>query len=167
MSTAPPVVPELDVADLTRSLSFYVDILGFSVRIERPEERFAYLTRGPVHLMLEQADGPGRRFRTAPLEYPFGRGMNLQIEVPDVDHLHAQVLRAGATIDIPLEERWYRQGDEEAGNRQFVVIDPDGYLLRFFTSLGRRQSAQVGRGPVTCNDRARKQGFGRSIAGRV
>jgi hypothetical protein len=28
------------------------------------------------------------------------------------------------------------------GNRQFVVIDPDGYLLRFFTSLGRRQSAQ-------------------------
>jgi catechol 2,3-dioxygenase-like lactoylglutathione lyase family enzyme len=142
MFTAPPVVPELDVADLARSVSFYVDVLGFSVRFERPEERFAYLTRGPVHLMLEQADGPGRRFRIAPLEYPFGRGMNLQIRVLDVDHLHAQALRAGATIDIPLEERWYRQGDEEAGNRQFVVIDPDGYLLRFFTSLGRRQSAQ-------------------------
>ncbi len=143
MSTAPPVVPELDVADLARSVSFYVDVLGFSVRIERPEERFAYLTRGPVHLMLEQADGPGRRFRTAPLEYPFGRGMNLQIEVPDVDHLHAQALRAGAAIYIPLEERWYRRGDEEAGHRQFVVIDPDGYLLRFFTSLGRRQSCTV------------------------
>jgi catechol 2,3-dioxygenase-like lactoylglutathione lyase family enzyme len=142
MSTAPPIVPELDVADLARSLSFYVDVLGFSVRIERPEERFAYLTRGPVHLMLEQADGPGRRFRTAPLEYPFGRGMNLQIEVPDVDHLHAQASRAGATIYLPLEERWYRRGDEEVGNRQFVVVDPDGYLLRFFTSLGRRQSAQ-------------------------
>ncbi len=142
MSTAPPVVPELDVADLARSLSFYVDILGFSVRIERPEEQFAYLTRGPVHLMLEQADGPGRRFRTAPLEYPFGRGMNLQIEVPDVDQLHVQALRAGAAIHIPLEERWYRRGDDEAGHRQFVVIDPDGYLLRFFTSLGRRQAAQ-------------------------
>ena len=142
MFTAPPVVPELDVADLARSVSFYVDVLGFSVRFERPEERFAYLTRGPVHLMLEQADGPGRRFRTAPLEYPFGRGMNLQIEVPDVDHLHTQALKAGAAIDIPLEERWYRQGDKEAGNRQFVVIDPDGYLLRFFTSLGKRQAAQ-------------------------
>jgi hypothetical protein len=91
--------------------------------------------------MLEQADGPGRRFRTAPLEYPFGRGMNLQIQVPDVDQLHAQVLRAGVTIYIPLEERWYRRGDEEAGLRQFVVIDPDGYLLRFFTSLGKRQAA--------------------------
>ena len=137
--SAPPVVPELDVADLARSLSFYVDTLGFRVRFERPEERFAYLTRGPVHLMLEQADGPGRRFRTAPLKYPFGRGMNLQIEVPEVDHLHAQAARAGATIYVPLEERWYRKGDEEVGNRQFVVVDPDGYLLRFFTSLGRRQ----------------------------
>ena len=66
--------------------------------------------------------------------------MNLQIEVPDVDHLHAQALRAGATIYIPLEERWYRRGDEEAGLRQFVVIDPNGFLLRFFTSLGRRRS---------------------------
>jgi hypothetical protein len=27
-----------------------------------------------------------------------------------------------------LEERWYSQGYEEAGNRQFVVIDPDGYF---------------------------------------
>ena len=141
MPTAPPIVPELDVADLARSVSFYVDVLGFRVRIERPEEQFVYLTRGPVHLMLERADGPGRRFRTAPLEYPFGRGMNLQIEVPDVDDLHAQALKAGATIYIPLEERWYRRGDEKAGNRQFVVIDPDGYLLRFFASLGRRQSA--------------------------
>ena len=118
-----------------------MDALGFSVRFERPEERFAYLTRGPVHLMLEQADGPGRRFRIAPLEYPFGRGMNLQIQVPDVDNLHAQALRAGAIIYIPLEERWYRQGGEGAGNRQFVVRDPDGYRLRFFTGLGRRRVA--------------------------
>lgn len=137
-SRAPPVVPGLDVADLERSLAFYITVLGFSCCVERPEERFAYLTRGPVHLMLEQADGPGRRFRTAPLEYPFGRGMNLQIEVPDVDALHAQAMEHGATIHVPLEDRWYRQGDEEAGNRQFVVIDPDGYLLRFFSSLGRR-----------------------------
>lgn len=134
---APPIVPELDVADLDRSLRFYIGALGFSCRVDRPEERFAYLTRGPVHLMLEEADGPGRRFRTAPLEYPFGKGLNLQIEVPDVDHLHAQAMTAGATIYVPLEERWYRLGDQEAGNRQFVVVDPDGYLLRFFSSLGR------------------------------
>jgi catechol 2,3-dioxygenase-like lactoylglutathione lyase family enzyme len=159
MSAAPPIVPELDVADLSRSVNFYVDALGFSVRFERPEERFAYLTRGPVHLMLEQADGPGRRYRMAPLEYPFGRGMNLQIQVPDVDRLHAQALRAGATIDIPLEERWYRQGGEEAGNRQFVVIDLDGYLLRFFTSLGRRNMHSQPR-PGDLHNLSREPGHG-------
>lgn len=41
------------------------------------------------------------------------------------------------------EERWYRQGEEEFGNRQFVLIDPDGYLLRFFTDLGRRPVNEV------------------------
>lgn len=137
----PFVVPELDVANLDVSLRFYVDGLGFACLVDRPEERFAYLTRGPVHLMLEEADGPGRRFRTAPLEYPFGRGINLQIKVPDVDALYVRAMHMGATIYLPPEERWYRQGGEEAGNRQFVVIDPDGYLLRFFTDLGRRKTA--------------------------
>jgi len=148
---APPVVPELDVTDLDASFRFYTDALGFDCLVERPEERFAYLTRGSVHLMLQQADGPGRRFRTAPLEYPFGRGINLQIEVPDVDDLHLQATRACIIIYLPLEERWYRQGDEEAGNRQFVVIDPDGYLLRFFSDLGRRPAAlEATERPLIC-----------------
>ena len=77
-------------------------------------------------------------FGTAPLEFPFGRGVNLQIEVSAVDPLYASVQRAGLTVPIPLEERWYRQDDSEAGNRQFVVADPDGYLLRFFQDLGTR-----------------------------
>jgi catechol 2,3-dioxygenase-like lactoylglutathione lyase family enzyme len=137
---APPIVPELDVSDLDQSLAFYREILGFEIRVERPEERFAYLTRGVVPLMLEEAEGPGRRFRTAPLEYPYGRGVNFQIAVPDVDHLYKRAVETGAAIHIPLEERWYRQGEEEAGNRQFVLVDPDGYLLRFFTDLGRRSA---------------------------
>jgi len=137
-SLAPPIVPELDVSDLDRSLAFYRELLGFETRVERPED-----TRGVVHLMLEEAEGPGRRFRTAPLEYPYGRGINLQIEIPDVDHLHTRAVEAGATIHIPLEERWYRQGEDEAGNRQFVLVDPDGYLLRFFTDLGRRSTRKT------------------------
>lgn len=134
----PAIVPELDVSDLNRSLAVYVDVLGFTCRFQRPEERFAYLVRERAHLMLEEANGPGRRFGTAPLEFPFGRGVNLQIEVSAVDPLYASVQRAGLTVPIPLEERWYRQDDSEAGNRQFVVADPDGYLLRFFQDLGTR-----------------------------
>jgi hypothetical protein len=49
-----------------------------------------------------------------------------------------------------MEERWYdvdvlapsgrwdSPGPTAAGNRQFVIADPDGYLWRFFSSLGTR-----------------------------
>jgi len=40
------LVPELCCTDIERSLSFYTEILGFSVAYARPEERFAYLDRG-------------------------------------------------------------------------------------------------------------------------
>jgi catechol 2,3-dioxygenase-like lactoylglutathione lyase family enzyme len=136
--TAPKLIPELDVADLDRSLAFYVGVLGFRILFDRPEERFAYLDLDGVHLMLEEAAGPGRRFRTAPLDHPYGRGVNFQIEVANVDGLHTSIRNAGAEVVIPLEERWYRGRRNEAGNRQFVVADPDGYLLRFFTDLGQR-----------------------------
>ena len=138
MPSPPLLIPELDVSDLDRSLSVYIDVLGFRLHVSRPEERFAYLIREGVHLMLEEIAGPGRRFHTAPMEHPFGRGMNLQIEVADVDALYASVQQAGLSVVIPLEERWYRQDQLEAGNRQFVMADSDGYLLRFFRDLGRR-----------------------------
>lgn len=145
-----PLVPELDVRDLGASLEFYVGVIGFAVIFERPKERFAYLGLGEAELMLQDASGPGRRFRTAALEAPFGRGMNLQIAVPDVDAVLASVHAAGIEPVIDIEERWYHvnvvspsgrwseAGEMRAGNRQFVVADPDGYLLRFFTSLGSR-----------------------------
>ncbi len=142
------LVPELDVTDLARSLAFYVDVIGFTLVFERPAERFAYLALGRAELMLQEAAGPGRRFRTAPLERPFGRGVNLQIAVPDVDATHAAVRAEGIELVIELEERWYdvdvarpsgrwaSAGPTKAGNRQFVAADPDGYLLRLYTSLG-------------------------------
>lgn len=138
MAKSPPIVPELDVANLDQSLESYVEILGFTCRISRPEERFVYLVRGDVHLMLQESNGPGRRFRTAPLEYPYGRGINLQIEVPDVERLYQEALCSNLIVHIPLEEKWYRQDKIEVGNRQFVVADPDGYLLRFLSDIGAR-----------------------------
>ncbi|MEM8618101.1 MAG: VOC family protein [Actinomycetota bacterium] len=142
------LVPELDVSDLSTSLRFYAEVLGFSVLFDRPTERFAYLAFDEVELMLQEAAGPGRRFRTAPLETPYGRGLNFQLGVSDVDAVHDRAVRFGAEIVVPMEERWYRvdvrraggrwsiEGPTEAGNRQFVVADPDGYLWRPFRDLG-------------------------------
>jgi catechol 2,3-dioxygenase-like lactoylglutathione lyase family enzyme len=132
------LIPELEVEDLDRSLAFYTGVIGFTVLYARPEERFAFLELEGANLMLEEAAGPGRRFPTAPLEHPFGRGVNFQIQVADVDALHARVLAAQSQVILPMEERWYRRNDHEVGNRQFVVADPDGYVLRFFGDLGRR-----------------------------
>jgi len=144
------LVPELDVTALAPSLRFYADVLEFRTRFERSAERFAYLERDGVELMLQEAAGPGRRFRTAPLEVPFGRGVNFQLRVEDVDAIHARAVAAGVDIVVPIEERWYRvdvaerggrwqvEGPTEAGNRQFVLADPDGYLWRPYRDLGMR-----------------------------
>jgi catechol 2,3-dioxygenase-like lactoylglutathione lyase family enzyme len=146
------LVPELDVVDLARSLRFYVGVLGFRVLFERPAERFAYLERDGAELMVQEAAGPGRRFRTAPLEAPYGRGINFQLRVTKVDALQTRAIEACAEIVVPMEERWYRVdvaqpggrwrsvGTIEVGNRQFVVADPDGYLWRPFQDLGERRA---------------------------
>jgi catechol 2,3-dioxygenase-like lactoylglutathione lyase family enzyme len=147
------LVPELDVTELAPSLRFYAGVLGFRTLFERPAERFVYLERDGVELMLQEAAGPGRRFRTAPLASPFGRGVNLQLRVDDVDAIYARAVEAGCEIIVPMEERWYRvdvaerggrwqvEGPVEAGNRQFVVADPDGYLWRPYRDLGMRPAA--------------------------
>jgi catechol 2,3-dioxygenase-like lactoylglutathione lyase family enzyme len=134
----PPLAPELEVTDIERSLAVYVGVFGFRLHVRRPEHGFAYLIREGAHLMLEQAGGSGRSFSPAPMERPFGRGMNLQITVTDVAALYDAVRRAGLEVPVPLEERWYRHDAAELGQRQFVAADPDGYLLRFATPLGTR-----------------------------
>ncbi|BDP41527.1 glyoxalase [Deinococcus aetherius] len=135
---APRIVPELYSSDFAASLDFYTRVLGFRVVYARPEDRFAYLDLGGAELMLEQTTDPARTFIAGELEHPFGRGLHLQVEVEDVESMYGRVLEAGSRVLLPLEDRWYRQGDREAGNRQFVVLDPDGYVLRPFESLGTR-----------------------------
>jgi len=133
------LIPELTVSDYAASRAFYCEVLGFAVAYERPDEGFGFLTLGPAQLMLDEA-GKGRTFAVddAPLEQPFGRGINLQIRVDAVASILTRLQEAGFAPYLPLEDRWYRVGPEERGNRQFVVADPDGYLLRFFEDLGSR-----------------------------
>ncbi len=136
------LVPELAVSDWRASRAFYCDLIGFEVVYERPEEGFSFLTLGDAQLMIDQV-GLGRTFELAeaPLDRPFGRGMNLQIRVLQVRPILDRLETAGVSLYLPLEEKWYRRDDHEVGNRQFVVPDPDGYLLRLFEDLGMRNLA--------------------------
>lgn len=129
------LVPELKVSDFRRSLAFYVELAGFEILYQRPESHFAYLSLDGAELMIERDDGI---WRTGLLEHPYGRGINLQIEVPDVETLHRRFLARGYPIMVPMEERWYRRDSLYLGQKQFLVQDPDGYLLRFGQDLGTR-----------------------------
>lgn len=133
------LVPELAVSDWQKSRAFYCDLIGFHVIFERPEEGFAYLGLGDAQLMIDQI-GATRTFVSgnAPLETPLGRGMNLQLAVPSLQPILSRLERAGIDLVLALEEKWYRRGPIESGNRQFIVSDPDGYLIRPFESLGER-----------------------------
>lgn len=143
------LVPELAVSDWRTSRTFYRDLIGFEIAYERPEEGFSFLTLGDAQLMIDQI-GIGRTFEVegAPVERPFGRGLNMQIRVADVSVILDRLAAASVALYLPLEEKWYRRDDHEVGNRQFVVADPDGYLLRLFEDLGER------RGPVKTFDGA-------------
>jgi catechol 2,3-dioxygenase-like lactoylglutathione lyase family enzyme len=133
------LIPELVVRDWQRSRDFYCDILGFTCRYARPEEGFAFLALGEAELMIDQID-LGRTFDNghAPQDPPFGRGVNLQIRVDILDPLLSSISAAGWPLFLAVEDKWYRRDTHLLGNRQFVVADPDGYLLRFFQDLGTR-----------------------------
>jgi hypothetical protein len=41
-------------------------------------------------------------------------------------------------IFIKPTENWYRKNNQLLGNKEFLVQDPDGYLLRFIEDLGSK-----------------------------
>jgi catechol 2,3-dioxygenase-like lactoylglutathione lyase family enzyme len=92
------LVPELAVSDWRRSRTFYCDVIGFQVAYERPEEGLSFLTLGDAQLMIDQI-GIGRTFdiKDAPLARPFGRGLNLQILVPQVAPILKQLEKCRGT----------------------------------------------------------------------
>ena len=132
------LVPEMIVSDLACSLRFYCEVLGFRIEYQRPKHHFAFLSFHGSQLMLEQDDLEESSWRVGPLEAPFGRGMNLSIKCPDVQGLVARFETAGHTLRKPLEERWYRSNDVLFGERNCLLLDPDGYLLRFAEDLGTK-----------------------------
>ena len=101
------MVPELLISNFERSRAFFVDVLGFDVLFTRQDLDFVYLILGSAQLMLEADDESA--WRTAPLEYPRWRGMDPQIDVEDVTHLH---------------DPWYAVNDGQEGQREFLVQDP-------------------------------------------
>ena len=102
---------------------------------QRPENRFLYLELQGAQVMLKQQNG---NWETGALQRPLGRGINFQIFVESVAPLLDALRNENWPLFRECHDAWYRIAEEERGNRQFLVQDPDGYLLRFAQDLGRR-----------------------------
>lgn len=132
------LVPELLVSNIEESLKFYTELIGFKINYAREEEKFYFLEYQGSQIMVEQLTDDARFTNGIPKEKPFGQGINFEIETDDAEKLYKLINNSNYPIFYPLEEKWYQTGDMLGGNKQFVVADPDGYLLRFAQDLGKR-----------------------------
>jgi len=123
-----PIVVEFFVGDVDRSIAFYAE-LGFEV-MKRWED-WVLLRRGEIKLGLQ-----GDAHATAGPHYftpnigrrPRGTGVEVSIQVDDVDAEYAKAQAAGLDIVKPIQDRPWKA-------RDFRIADPDGYFLRITSPL--------------------------------
>ena len=117
------VVPFLSVADMKRSLPFYVDGLGFSMKRQWAVDgtiRWCWLKRGGAAIMLQQFSTEGHDAWIP--QGKVGEGISLWFICVD----------ALAVYD-ELRSREIDVSEPQVGNGMWVVTltDPDGYRLNF------------------------------------
>ena len=122
------LIPELTVADIERTKEFYVGILHFKIENERPEDKFVFLSNENIQIMFEQENG---HWNVGELEYPYGRGINFEMTVSDVEVMYTRILDYGIRPFREIKVSHYRNGEEDIEQKEFLIQDPDGYLLRF------------------------------------
>ena len=127
------LIPELGVSNFEKSLEFYTKILGFKIEYKRNKPKFAFLSFQGSQIMIEQVN---EAWSTGRLEYPFGRGINFQIEVENIEPILNLLKENKYLVFVKPKENWYRQDNKLIGNKEFLIKDPDGYLLRFAEDLG-------------------------------
>ncbi|MFH1285868.1 MAG: VOC family protein [Candidatus Micrarchaeota archaeon] len=132
------LIPELRVSNLIASLNFYTVLLNFKIEYERKEKKFAFISYEGSQIMLEENSNPN--WNTGDLDYPFGRGINFQIDVSNVSLLFERLKQGKYPIKVQPHENWYNQDNKLLGVKEFLVMDPDGYLLRFSQSIGTKDA---------------------------
>ncbi len=119
---------ELFVEDIDRAIAFYRDVLGFALL--RRDEGYASIRRGDVTLGLgpiAKLPDVGGHFTRHKLRANRGMGVEIVLEVADLEAEHARVRATGYPLLDALQDRPWGLAD-------FRLADPDGYYLRI-TSL--------------------------------
>ena len=122
------LIPELSVFDILQTKNFYEE-LGFKIEYERQEEKFVFMSFQDSQFMFEQIHDEG--WNTGELIYPLGRGINFSIAVDNIENLYTLVKSKRLEIYKKLTKSVYLVNGIEEIQMEFLIQDPNGYLLRF------------------------------------
>ena len=109
----------MQVQDLERAISFFTDILGFEVRYR--VGNYAYVHRETAGFRILEERGPNG-------VQPGNRRFAYYIDVHDVDQLHAELKHK---LDTLPKGDVFGPVDQSYGQRELLVLAPDGNLLAF------------------------------------
>ncbi len=121
------VMPTITANDLTASIAWYRDVMGFVVarEIEHEGQRVgAVVSAGGVQILLGQDDFAKGRDRQK------GVGFRVYcVTEQDIDELAAEIKARGGTLDQePTDQPW--------GSRDFAISDPDGFKISISSGTG-------------------------------
>jgi uncharacterized glyoxalase superfamily protein PhnB len=119
------LTPNLIVADVSRSLAFYTEVLGFACGMSVPDAPpfvFASVTSGPVEIFFNAAAAASSDYPSL-AGRPIGASGTMFIEVEGIDAHYADV-SGKVSMVMPIVTQPY-------GMREFAIADPDGYIITF------------------------------------
>lgn len=121
------LIPELSVTDIEKSKEFYLN-LGFKVMYERKEDKFCFLYLEDNQIMIEEINN---NWNVGEMKYPFGNGINISMTVSDIDSFYESIISKKIVLFRKIKTSKYRVDDIIYEDKEFLLQDPDGYLLRF------------------------------------
>lgn len=121
------LIPELSVTDIEKSKEFYLN-LGFKIMYERKEDKFCFLYLENNQIMIEEINN---NWNVGEMKYPFGNGINISMTVSDIDSFYESIISKRIVLFRKIKTSKYRVDDIIYEDKEFLLQDPDGYLLRF------------------------------------
>lgn len=121
------LIPELSVTNIEKSKKFYLN-LGFKIMYERKEDKFCFLYLKDNQIMIEEINN---NWNVGEMKYPFGNGINISMTVSDIDSFYESIISKKIVLFRKIKTSKYRVDDIIYEDKEFLLQDPDGYLLRF------------------------------------
>ena len=121
------LIPESSVTNIEKSKEFYLN-LGFKIMYERKEDKFCFLYLEDNQIMIEEINN---NWSVGEIKYPFGNGINISMAVSDIDSFYESIVNKKIVLFRKIKTSKYRVDDIIYEDKEFLLQDPDGYLLRF------------------------------------